>query len=406
MKQGKSYVKLIMLVLALVIASYILYNVVQSASSGLATAQAVLYTSAEGVATEGFVVRAESPIPATYDRVLPTKAEGAKVSAGTEVALSLRSKDAESRQAQIQEKERELAQLELALSYQSQLPDGAALADRICQTAGAFSAQVSQGNLSAAQSAGQSLKSLVLRQTVGGESTASLQKQIDGTRQALEALRREASADTEPILAQQAGYYSTGTDGYEEILTPEALESLSVEQVQALWDGSIQAPKQTAGRLITSPQWYYAALVDSANLEGISKGDLLTVSLQGEQPQELEMSVARVDPGDGASGLLVLTTDRRLDCVSALRRLRADIVFRAYSGLRVPKEAVCYSEETGSAGVYILSGAKSVWKDVELLYDGGSYYLAKLDQSTTSNLWPGDLIILDTNGLSDGKVVN
>lgn len=118
------------------------------------------------------------------------------------------------------------------------------------------------------------------------------------------------------------------------------------------------------------------------------------------------MSVARVDPGDGASGLLVLTTDRRLDCVSALRRLRADIVFRAYSGLRVPKEAVCYSEETGSAGVYILSGAKSVWKDVELLYDGGSYYLAKLDQSTTSNLWPGDLIILDTNGLSDGKVVN
>ena len=64
-------------------------------------------------------------------------------------------------------------------------------------------------------------------------------------------------------------------------------------------------------------------------------------------------------------------------------RLIRDVIFHSYSGLRVPREAVCYSEETGSAGVYVLEGAKAVWKDIQLLYDNGDTYIAALDQSST-----------------------
>ena len=46
--------KVIMLVLAFMVASYILYHVVQSASSGVPTAQAVLYEASDGVSVEGF----------------------------------------------------------------------------------------------------------------------------------------------------------------------------------------------------------------------------------------------------------------------------------------------------------------------------------------------------------------
>ena len=86
MKQGKQFMKAIMLVLALMVASYILYNVVRSASSGVPTAQAVLYAASDGVSVEGFVVRQETVIPAAYDLVLPTKGEGEKVACGEEVA--------------------------------------------------------------------------------------------------------------------------------------------------------------------------------------------------------------------------------------------------------------------------------------------------------------------------------
>ena len=102
---------------------------------------------------------------------------------------------------------------------------------------------------------------------------------------------------------------------------------------------------------------------------------------------------------------MVLSSQDHLASVSALRRLNADVIFHSYSGLRVPREAVCYSEETGSAGVYVLEGAKAVWKDIQLLYDNGDTYIAALDQSSTSNLWPEDLILLDTQELFDGKLV-
>ena len=133
-------------------------------------------------------------------------------------------------------------------------------------------------------------------------------------------------------------------------------------------------------------------------------GDRLQVSLGGEVDLELPMTVTRVNREE-EMGLLVLTSQEHLAAVSALRRLHADVIFHAYQGLRVPREAVCYSEETGSAGVYVLEGAKAVWKDIQLLYDNGEMYIAALDQSSTGNLWPGDMILLETQELFDGKLV-
>ena len=134
----------------------------------------------------------------------------------------------------------------------------------------------------------------------------------------------------------------------------------------------------------------------------MEEGDSLTLLLDGSR--ELEMTVTRAVKGE-EQGLLVLTSRDRLDWVSAGRRMEADLIFRSYSGLRVPKEAVCYDNEKGVAGVYVLVGGKARWKTVELLYDLGDAYIARLDQSSTSNLWPQDEILLETQGLYDGKVV-
>ena len=89
------------------------------------------YTASTGVYTEGFVVRQESVIPAGYDLVLPTKAEGEKVAAGEQVALSFRTTAALERQEEIQALENSIQQLETALGYQTSLTDGDAVAQRI-----------------------------------------------------------------------------------------------------------------------------------------------------------------------------------------------------------------------------------------------------------------------------------
>jgi len=89
--------------------------------------------------------------------------------------------------------------------------------------------------------------------------------------------------------------------------------------------------------------------------------------------------------------------------VTALRHQTCTLILQTYSGLLVPRAAVCHNRN-GQAGVYVLEGAFARWKPVEILYTEENTCVAELDRTDTDNLWPGDEILLGYN-LYDGKVV-
>ena len=102
--------------------------------------------------------------------------------------------------------------------------------------------------------------------------------------------------------------------------------------------------------------------------------------------------------------LLVLSCDRYMQNVTLLRQQSADIVFVSHAGLRVPKSAV-HVDKNSQPGVYVLEGATAVWKPIQILHDNGESYVVELDRTSTSNLWPGDEVIVGAKNLYDGKVV-
>ena len=55
--------------------------------------------------------------------------------------------------------------------------------------------------------------------------------------------------------------------------------------------------------------------------------------------------------------------------------------------------------------MYVVEGAKALFKPVTLLYDNGDTYVVQEDRSSTGNLWVGDEIIVEARNLYDGKVV-
>ncbi len=407
MKQGNKYLKLIIVILTVMVSSYIVFHILSTASSGVRTTQAVLYSTSEGVSTEGFVVRQEAVIEAPYSMTVPTRKSGEKVAAGAQVAISAASNAAWERQEKIQQLEENLAQLKLAVSYQGTLTSTGQIETQISETSAAYAALLGQGQFSAAAETGRNLKSMVLHQAVGNSNTNSLQSEITRMEAELSTMQAGAAADTAVVTTKKAGYYSPQADGLESVLTPEVLRTIDPSSFEELWEkrNSTPAPSNAAGCLIDSNQWYYAALVELEHLEDIHTGDILTVHLAGDSTAPLKMSVVRADRSGKEKGLLVLTSPNRLFDVADLRTIKADVVFRSYEGLRIPKEAVCYDKESDTAGVYVLVSGKAVWKDVELIYDTGDNYIAALDQSTTQNLWPEDRILLDTEDLFDGKVV-
>ena len=191
-------------------------------------------------------------------------------------------------------------------------------------------------------------------------------------------------------------------DGYESVLTPKRLDSLSVQDYNTLEPETI--PEHTAGKLISGNTWYYVTAVPSGELGELAKGDRVKVTFARDFYDEIEMTVSRISENQAGFRLLVLSCDRYMQNVTLLRQQSAEIVFASYSGLRVPKSAV--RVENGQTGVYILEGTLAKWKPITILHDTGESYVAALDTSSTDNLWPGDELIINAKNLYDGKVVN
>ena len=406
MKQGRPYLKIILLVLALMITSYLLFSIFSSMDRGRATVRAAIFTTSEAEEVSGFIVRQEQRIPGAGGTVYPLRTEGEKVANGASVALRLQNAALAETLTRLEQLEQEQSQLQLALEDRTEYGDRQSAEARTGQAIAAFLTRSAKGELAAAEETGASLKALILRQTAGQSDPAAMRRQLNELTETIGRLQEQIAAGTTAIPAPASGYYSAAADGLESILTPDALASMTPEALAELLSRDDESGAQSVGRLITSDTWYFAAVADTEALSGLHPGSTVTVSFQGTFHRELDMEITTMNRNREGKTLLVLSSPNFLSEVSALRRQSAQIVFRSYSGLRVPKEAICFSEEEGSAGVYVLEGAKVRWKNVTLLYDGGEYYVVQLDKSSTLNLWPEDEILLDTNGLTDGALVS
>mgnify|MGYP000909180057 CR=1 FL=1 len=380
MKQGKHYTTVILWILLIAIAAYFGYSVVTSIHQPLTTATVMEYEAGSGYYAAGFVVRDETVIESEYGITVLTAKEGARVAAGEPVATGYLTGDAQDRQSRITELTSQLEQLNYA--YRS--------------------SYVSRRDMNSIADLSPELKGLVLRRSSDESATTVIAAQITATQNELESLRSEAEQDTRTVAAPSAGYFSGTVDGYESVLTPKRLDSLSVQDYNTLEPETI--PEHTAGKLISGNTWYYVTAVPSGELGELAKGDRVKVTFARDFYDEIEMTVSRISENQAGFRLLVLSCDRYMQNVTLLRQQSADIVFVSHAGLRVPKSAV-HVDKNSQPGVYVLEGATAVWKPIQILHDNGESYVVELDRTSTSNLWPGDEVIVGAKNLYDGKVV-
>lgn len=402
MKQGKHYTNIILWILLGAIVAYFGYSVAVSVREPLTTTTVMEYEAGAGYYATGYVVRSETVIDSAYDITVLTAKEGARVAAGETVATGYLTDDAQTRQTRITELTEQLEQLNYAYRSSSSLADQAALDAEIASDLTSLARYISRRDMNSISDLAPELKGLVLRRSSDESATTVIAAQIAATQSELESLQDQAASDTRAVTAPAAGYFSGGVDGYESILTPETLETMSVQSYNALEPDEPSA--QAAGKLISGNTWYYVTAVPSTELGELEAGDTVKVSFARDFYGEIEMTVSRVSDNQAGFRLLVLSCDRYMQNVTLLRQQSADVVFASYAGLRVPKEAV-HVDKNSQPGVYVLEGATAVWKDITILHDNGESYVVELDRTQTSNLWPGDEVIVSAKNLYDGKVV-
>lgn len=423
MKQGSLNAKIIMLLLLAAVAVCLGAAAWRSFRDPFTTVASYSYTVDDSLEATGFLARQEQVLTNTGGVVELLPQEGEKVAKGGTVALVYQDASGLELQEQLQQLELEKEQLEYALERTGAGGgDASQLTDQVLDAIAELRAAVAGRDLTELERQSMDLKSLVYKREyayggTGEESADAIQAALDEVDSQISSLSSQAAQSTQSITASQSGIFSGYVDGYESLLTPEVLETVTPAQLDDLAGQASEEDQTAVGKLITDSTWYFACALPQEDAERLVEGRSVTVRFSRDWSGEVDMTVERVgEPEDGRCAV-VLSTDRYLSETTLLRRQTVELVFQSVTGVRVPKQALRVAEqtvtdeETGEestvqvTGVYTLVGEQVEFKPVTVLEQGDTFVLVEAAGSGRAALQPGDVVVVAAEDLYDGKVI-
>lgn len=415
MKDGSTVTKLIMLFLAACLAAYFGVHIWQSMTEPLVTAVAYSYQINDSVETDGLLVRQEHILPGRTGIADVAPGEGERVGKGQTIAVIYRDGQALERKARIQTLTLEAELLQDAMSQTVTDTGTAELEEDVVRAAVTLRANVSAGDFGRLEDQILDLKRAVLRRdyTYGHSADGGRLAQINSE---LRALQGQSAQDTSRVRADQAGTYSAQVDGFETKINLELARELTVAQLDDLMAQKVVLDDGALGKLITSNRWGLVIALPAERAEELILGREVVVRYTGDFEKDVPMRIDRVGESEQGRCAVLLTADRYLASTTLLRRQTVEIIFKQDEGLRVPKEAVHILTETTTdeegetaqtsrTGVYAVVNNRAEFKNVQVLAQGGQFYVVKpLDEGKRA-LRAGDQIIIRGKNIHDGSVV-
>ena len=232
----------------------------------------------------------------------------------------------------------------------------------------------------------------------------------------LDELYNSFKGDSEYIFADKGGYFYHSCDGYEDVLTEDKLSSLTSQDLTELLKSVKKDPTKKSGytaKFVYNNLWKIATVYDSNVADLLKVGKQYNVILFDIRERELKFTLESIGEAEGDKRVLVFSCSDMPEGFDFTRYQEFRLDISSIEGYRVPKEAVVNVKDAATgekiAGVYILDASVVEFKRIEIIGESDGYYIvSKLDKSKENYneyLALNDHIILETNGMYDGKLM-
>ena len=401
MKEKTLGTKLLLAAVTLGVLAYFSIQAVRYFGDPLTTTIAYQYQVEMSTVLSGYVVRDEAILTDDTSGLLQLqRAEGERISDGGVVALVYADQATLDRQKEIQSLHTQIEQLQYAEEAALGAEVSLRLDAQILQTIRDYRGALAADRLDTAEDCG-----------------AELQSQLS-------SLRAQAGSSVRQITAPQAGLYSAVVDGYENILTPESLETLTPRTLAALEpDESLRSNR--VGKLVLGDTWYYVTALEESEAQTLQESGRLKLRFAKGVGRDLSVKLTHISEAEGGRVVAVFQGDTYLSELTLLRQQSAEVIRQTTTGIRVPKEALRVRERTvtdedgnesvvSETGVYCMVGMKARFKPVDVLYSGDDFALVRSTLDTAEEvsktqeqirLRAGDEVIITAYDLYDGKVI-
>ena len=418
MKNSSFATKCLLLAVTLGVLAYFGIQGLDYLSDPLTTTLAYNYQVEEGTDLSGYVVREERVLADDAGGLLRLqRSEGERVSAGGTVALVYADQTSLDRQQEIDELTGRIDQLQFAQEASVGSEVLLKLDAQIMRSLLAYRSELAAGRLDNAEEHETELRSLVLKRDYTNSDSEDLSGQIAELQGRLKELKAQAASSVRRVTAPVSGLYSAVVDGYETVLTPDALADMTPSQLNAVKADETVASQ--TGKLILGDCWYYAVTMSADQAEALrDAGGSMTLRFAKGVEQDQTVTLYAVGPEEQGRVVVTFRGEYNLAQLTLLRRQSAQLIWRTVAGIRVPNEALRAAntkvDQEGnrttveSLGVYCVVGMEARFKPVEVLYSGDGFVLVRSTAASDQEslrLRPGDEIIISAKDLYDGKVV-
>ena len=412
MKNKDRLLKVLAVLAAVVIVIYFAAEMYGVANKAFTTQTVYEQTVLETVDAKMYIIRDETPLSTTATGVtVPLADNGERVSKGSTIAAVFPSELSAENYVEAQSLEQKLeaykkidGQLKLANVDLNKL-NGEIRNNFISMLNSAYNndfSSLGEFKLSFAEK--------LSRKQISLGNEVDCKSQIDELSSEISALQ-SASTPTDILTAQEAGYYVSKLDGYENHLTSADIDTLTKEILEDAFKAKKNdTPEGSIGKIIDGYNWYIATIVDSAKVSELTKGSSVKLILNDSDKDTVKTYIHSVKAVDKDESLIVFRCNLMNDSLAELRIVDGKIVVNDYTGLKVSRDAVRLDED-GNQGVYVRRGNIINFRSVNIIYSEDSFIIASKPSAESgieleyTHLKLYDEVIISGKELKDGMVI-
>lgn len=383
----------------LAVAVYIVYQVVANLTQQIRTVDALEVTVEDKISARGFFIREQIPVPGGSGTAEYLVEDGDKVSKNQRIAVLFDGAEAHRAYDEAYQLEERLAAVKYAYSMITSGVDSLKMDQLIFKDILSINENLEKGEVWRVGGDYSALQQLVVSRGATEADKAAFEQQIKELEGEIANAKKQYASGSSNIRAADSGYFVSGLDGYETVLTVDRLDTLTPDDLTGLQPQSGDG----VGSLTVDYQWYYAVVLTEEQADRLQQRKSLEVYFPELSTRMLELEVERLETYPDGRAILVLKSKRMESLWLTAREQDIDIVTGTYTGLKVPFKAL--RQQDGQWGVFVLDGSVASFKPVTWEYSTESYFLAPCASSSKEGLFRYDRVIVQGKDLADNKIV-
>jgi len=388
------------LIILIAAIGYIAYQMTANLTQQIRTVDAMEVTVEEKISARGVFIREQMILTGGGGKTAEYLVEdGEKVSVGQRLAVFFQGEDARQAFDRASQLREQLTALEYAYSMITSGVDSRKMDSLIFDRIAAGSEKLAGGEAARVTGDYSALQQLVVSRGATEEDKAAFEEQIAQLKKEIRACQDQYDQSSSSLWAPDTGYFVSGLDGLESVLTVDGLDSLTPADL----DGPQAEPQEGLGTISTGFSWYYALTLSKEQADKLQQRKTLDIYFPELSAEKLTVKIYRLETYPDGRAVLILKSERMDPMYLTAREQDIDIVVDTYTGLKVPSQAL--RQQEGEWGVFVLDGSIASFKPVTWTYSTESYFLVPCASSAKEGLYRYDRIITQGKNLADNKVI-